>query len=141
MGANTSSAWGESATQLQLVKIKLDNYKIISLQPPHSQSPTQLHALVTLLASIGYPLIAASSSTALVLAHCCVARRGDYLLNFLTQYNFTKDIVNLSPFNYNRPHKNHHISTTSINIFPLVSLSLMPPRRNRHPQPNSLLWS
>ena len=74
-------------------KNKLDNYKIIFLQPPHFQSPNQLHALVTLLASIGYPPIATASSTAIVLAHRGVARRGDYLLKILTWYNFMKDIV------------------------------------------------
>ena len=58
---STSSARGESAPQLQLVNTSLTITKIISLQPPHLQSPNQLYALITLLASIGYPPIAAAS--------------------------------------------------------------------------------
>jgi hypothetical protein len=65
------------------------------------------------LASIDYPLIAAASSTAIVLAHCCVAWRGDYLLKILTHYNFTKDIVKSFSFQLQpatkKPSNIHHI--------------------------------
>ena len=95
-------------------KNKLDSYKIMSLQPPHFQSPNQLHALVTLLDSIGYLPIATASLTAIVLAHRGVAQRGDYLLKILTWYNFTKDLVKSFSFQLQpatqKPLNIHHIN-------------------------------
>ena len=103
---------------------RLDNYKITALQPPYFQSPNQLHALATLLASIGYPIVATISLTAIILAHHGVAQRGDYLLKILTWYKFTKVLIKSFSFQL-QPATQKSLNILHIDQHPTIDIALL----------------
>ena len=125
---------GRVCTTTTTSKNKPDNYKNYS-SPPHLQSPNQLYALVTLLASIGYPPIAAASSTAIVSAHRGAARRGDYLLKILTWYNLTKDLVKSFSFQL-QPATQKPSNIRYIDQHPTIDITLLYATLT-HPSPSA----
>ena len=110
--ALTSSGRGESATQLQLVKTRSTVTELF-LYSRHS-SKAQIKSMPLFNRSTS---TAAASSTDIELANRGAVRGGGaYLLQILTRYNLTKDLVKSFSSQLQPATQKPSIDTTSVNI-------------------------